>query len=158
MEKNNYIDMMTDSLNKKITLLEKISEYNDMQKQVVMAENFEAEDFDGLVEQKGNLIQEINRLDDGFEALYDRVREELQQNKEAYADEIKEMQKLISRIVGLISSIEAEEKRLKAEVEKQFSKLRQNIKESRKNSKAVSNYYKSMSKIDSEPQFMDRKK
>ncbi len=158
MEKNNYIDMMTDSLNKKITLLEKISEYNDMQKQVVMAENFEAEDFDGLVEQKGNLIQEINRLDDGFEALYDRVREELQQNKEAYADEIKEMQKLISRIVGLTSSIEAEEKRLKAEVEKQFSKLRQNIKESRKNSKAVSNYYKSMSKIDSEPQFMDRKK
>lgn len=158
MEDRSYIDMMIDSLNKKIVLLEKISEYNDMQKQALLADSFDADDFDGLVEEKNKLIIEINKLDDGFESIYDRIREELQQNKAAYADEIQVMQKCIGRIVGLTSSIEAEEKRIKAEVEKQFSKLKQNIKETRKNSAAVSSYYKSMTKVDTEPQFMDRKK
>lgn len=158
MENKSYIDMMIDSLKKKIVLLEKISEYNDMQKQAVGAEVFDADDFDGLVEEKNKLILEINKLDDGFETVYDRIKEELQQNRAAYAGEIKVMQECIGRIVGLTSSIEAEEKRIKAEVEKQFSKLKQNIKETRKNSAAVSSYYKSMSKVDSEPQFMDRKK
>lgn len=158
MGNNNYIDMMVDSLNKKVAILEKISECTDMQKHSVSAEKFDADEFDGFVEQKNKLIMEINKLDDGFETLYDRVKDELQQNREKYADEISVMQKQISRIVGLTSSIEAEEKRLKAEVESRFSKLKQNIKESRKNGRAVSSYYKSMSKIDTEPQFMDRKK
>lgn len=158
MEKKSYVDMMIDSLKKKIVLLEKISEFNDMQKQAVSTDGFDADDFDGLVEEKNKLIIEINKLDDGFEAIYDRIREELQQNKAAYAGEIQVMQECIGRIVGLTSSIEAEEKRIKAEVEKQFSKLKQNIKETRKNSAAVSSYYKSMTKVDTEPQFMDRKK
>lgn len=158
MEKKSYIDMMIDSLKKKIILLEKISEFNDMQKQVITADSFDEDDFDGLVEEKNKLIIEINKLDDGFETIYDRIRDELQQDKAAYADEIQVMQECIGRIVGLTSSIEAEEKRIKAEVEKQFSKLKQSIKETRKNSAAVSSYYKSMSKVDTEPQFMDRKK
>ena len=158
MDKKSYVDMMIDSLKKKIVLLEKISEFNDMQKQAVVADNFDADDFDGLVEEKNKLILEINKLDDGFETIYDRIKEDLQQNKAAYAGEIQIMQECIGRIVGLTSSIEAEEKRIRAEVEKQFSKLKQNIKETRKNSAAVSSYYKSMTKVDTEPQFMDRKK
>lgn len=158
MEKKSYVDMMIDSLKKKIVLLEKISEFNDMQKQAVVTDDFDADDFDSLVEEKNKLILEINKLDDGFETIYDRIRDELQQNKAAYAGEIQVMQECIGRIVGLTSSIEAEEKRIKAEVEKQFSKLKQNIKETRKNSAAVSSYYKSMTKVDTEPQFMDRKK
>ena len=158
MEKKSYIDMMIDSLKKKIVLLEKISEFNDMQKQAIAADDFDADDFDGLVEEKNKLILEINKLDDGFETIYDRIRDELQENKAAYAREIQVMQECIGRIVGLTSSIEAEEKRIRAEVEKQFSKLKQNIKETRKNSVAVSSYYKSMAKVDTEPQFMDRKK
>lgn len=158
MEKKSYIDMMIDSLKKKIVLLEKISEFNDMQKQAITEESFDADDFDGLVEEKNKLILEINKLDDGFETIYDRIRDELQQNKAAYAGEIQVMQECIGRIVGLTSSIEADEKRIRAEVEKQYSKLKQNIKETRKNSAAVSSYYKSMTKVDTEPQFMDRKK
>lgn len=158
MENKSYIDMMIDSLKKKIVLLERISEFNDMQKQAVAADSFDADDFDGLMEEKNKLIVEINKLDDGFETIYDRIKEELQQNKAAYADEIKVMQECIGRIVGLTSSIEAEEKRIRADVEKQFSKLKQNIKETRKNSAAVSSYYKTMTKVDTEPQFMDRKK
>lgn len=159
MENNeSYLDLMIDSLNKKIHLLEKIQEVNVHQKQIVSDARFEMEELDATVEEKGRYIDEINKLDDGFEALYERVREALQENKSQYSQQISVMQKLIQRVVELSASIEAEEKRIKAGVENQFSKVKQAVKETRKNSKAVSNYYKNMTKLDSEPQFMDKKK
>ncbi len=159
MENNgSYLDLMIDSLNKKIHLLEKIQEVNVHQKQIVSDARFEMEELDATVEEKGRYIDEINKLDDGFETLYERVREALQENKSQYSQQISVMQKLIQRVVELSASIEAEEKRIKAGVENQFSKVKQAVKETRKNSRAVSNYYKNMTKLDSEPQFMDKKK
>lgn len=159
MENNgSYLDLMIDSLNKKIHLLEKIQEVNVHQKQIVSDARFEMEELDATVEEKGRYIDEINKLDDGFETLYERVREALQENKSQYSQQISVMQQLIQRVVELSASIEAEEKRIKAGVENQFSKVKQAVKETRKNSRAVSNYYKNMTKLDSEPQFMDKKK
>ena len=159
MENNgSYLDLMIDSLNKKIHLLEKIQEVNVHQKQIVSDARFEMEELDATVEEKGRYIDEINKLDDGFETLYERVREALQENKSQYSQQISVMQKLIQRVVELSASIEAEEKRIKAGVENQFSRVKQAVKETRKNSRAVSNYYKNMTKLDSEPQFMDKKK
>ena len=159
MENNgSYLDLMIDSLNKKIHLLEKIQEVNVHQKQIVSDARFEMEELDATVEEKGRYIDEINKLDDGFETLYERVREALQENKSQYSQQISVMQKLIQRVVELSASIEAEEKRIKAGVENQFSRVKQAVKETRKNSRAVSNYYKNMTKLDSELQFMDKKK
>lgn len=158
MSNNSYLALMIDSLNKKIAVLEEITRINEVQKTYVSDDKFDIEAFDGTVEEKGKLIEEINKLDDGFEALYDRVRDVLQGNKADYADEIHTMQSLIKRIVELTASVEADEKRIKADVENQFSKIKQAVKETRKSSKAVSNYYKNMTKLNSEPQFMDKKK
>jgi hypothetical protein len=68
------------------------------------------------------------------------------------------MQELVRRIVDLSTSIEADEQRIKTEVEKQFSKIKQTVRQTRKNSAAVHNYYRNMQKLDLEPQFMDKKK
>lgn len=155
---NSYLDLMIDSLNKKVHILEKIEEVNIRQKQIVSDTKFDMEELDATVSDKGRYIEEINKLDDGFETLYERVKEELQNHKTQYTEQISIMQELIRRIVELSISIEADEKRIKAEVDKQFSKVKQAVKETRKNSKAVSNYYKNMTKLDSEPQFMDKKK
>lgn len=155
---NSYLDLMIDSLNKKVHILEKIEEVNIRQKQIVSDTKFDMEELDATVSDKGRYIEEINKLDDGFETLYERVQEELQNHKTQYTEQISTMQELIRRIVELSISIEADEKRIKAEVDKQFSKVKQAVKETRKNSRAVSNYYKNMTKLDSEPQFMDKKK
>lgn len=155
---NSYIDLLTDSLKKKIILLKEITELNIRQKEAVASEKFDIEEFDAVSEDKGRLLDEINKLDDGFETLYNRVSEELKANKTQYSDKIKMMQDLIQEIMELTTSIEAEEKRIKSSVEGQFIKIKQSIKETRKNSRAVSNYYKNMTKIDSAPQFMDSKK
>lgn len=155
---SSYLDLMIDSLNKKVHILEKIEEVNIRQKRIVSDTKFDMEELDATVSDKGRYIEEINKLDDGFETLYERIKEELQNNKSQYTEQISIMQKLIRRVVELSASIEADEKRIKAEVDKQFSKVKQAVKETRKNSRAVSNYYKNMTKLDSEPQFMDKKK
>lgn len=155
---NSYINLMIDSLEKKVSVLERITEVNERQKKIATESNFDMDALDATVEEKGKLVDEINKLDEGFESLYARVRDALQEDKAQYADKIVIMQKLIQRIVELTTSIEADEKRIKANVDSQFSKIKQTVKETRKNSKMVSNYYKNMSKLDTEPQFMDKKK
>lgn len=155
---NSYINLMIDSLEKKVSVLERITEVNERQKKIVTDSDFDMDALDATVEEKGKMVDEINKLDEGFESLYARVRDALQEDKAQYADKIVIMQKLIQRIVELTTSIEADEKRIKANVDSQFSKIKQTVKETRKNSKMVSNYYKNMSKLDTEPQFMDKKK
>lgn len=155
---NSYIDLMIDSLGKKITILEEISDMNQIQKALVAEEKFDAEEFDNTVAGKDELIEEINKLDEGFEMIYERVRSVLLEDKDKYADKIASMQECIRRIVELSTTIQADEKRIKAAMDSKFSKIKQAVKETRKNSKAVSNYYKTMSRVDSEPQFMDKKK
>lgn len=158
MSNNTYISLMLDNLNKKVSLLEKIVEINVHQKESLSDDKFDMDKFDDLVTEKGLLIEEINKLDGAFETVYERVRKELLDNTEQYSSEIASMKGLIKKITELSASIEADEKRIKVSVEKQFSKVKQAVKETRKNSKAVTNYYKNMSKIDTEPQFMDKKK
>lgn len=158
MDNKGYLELMADSLRKKITLLEQISEIDGEHKRIVSEQEFDLDGFDALVEKKGNIVDEIHKLDEGFETVYDRVREAVTGNKELYAEEIRTMQGLIGRIVELTASIEADEKRIRSDAQRQFGKLKEAVKTSRKNSRVVSNYYKTMSRLDEEPQFMDKKK
>lgn len=158
MSNNTYISLMIDNLNKKISLLERIVKVNTRQKEMASGDKFDMDEFDVTVSEKGELIDEINKLDGAFETVYERVRKELLDNTGQYNNEIASMKELIKKITELSTSIEADEKRIKVSVESQFSKVKQAVKETRKNSKAVTNYYKNMSKIDTEPQFMDKKK
>ncbi|MGN0512781.1 MAG: flagellar protein FliT [Lachnospiraceae bacterium] len=153
-----YISLMIDSLERKRSLFGEIKEQNKIIRGLLDEAQFDADKFDGVVEKKTGIFAEIDKLDDGFQNLYDRVKTALQENKSLYTDDIRRMQELIKDIMELSSSIESEEKRMKGEIMTQFGKLKDAVKETRKNSTAVSNYYKSMSRIDSEPQFMDQKK
>lgn len=159
MDKNSsYVGLLIDGLSKKIKILEEIVGVNERLKEVVTDVKFDPEIFDAIGDEKSQLVEEINKLDNGFETIYSRIKDELPANKERYADDIRVMQELIQRIVALSTSIEADEQRIKVEVEKQFSKIKQAVKQTRRNSAAVNNYYKSMAKLDLEPQFMDKKK
>lgn len=157
-KQSNYVSLLIDSLKKKQTLLDEIGLTNERLKQVLKDDRFDPEVFDAIGEEKRILVEEINKLDIGFETLYSRVKDELATNKDAYSTQIQTMQELIQSIVDAVTSIEVDEKRMKTEVEQQFSHIKQAVKQTRKNSAAVNNYYKSMQKLDFEPQFMDKKK
>ena len=153
------LDMLEESLQKKIAILEKIEEQNDKQRDVLsVPEEVDEEAFDATVEAKGRLIDEINSLDDGFQSLFDRVKEEIGDHKDQYADQIKRMQGLIQEITGRSASIEASEHRNKRLAEKYFSTAREQMNLSRNSSSAALNYYQTMNNFKNiPPQFMDKK-
>lgn len=141
----NQLTILSESLDKKLQILKEIQEYNAKQEQCFLSDTINLEDFDEAIEEKGRLIENLGKLDEGFEATYSRLAEELKDNREKYRAEIAELQEKIRQVTALGVSIQAQEKRNKALVEQFFAKGREKIRQERKNSKAAYNYYKSMS-------------
>ena len=155
----NYVTILEESLIKKMNVLEKIQAYNEAQKSMFMMEEISFEMFDKAVEEKGNLIQQLNILDRGFETLYANVSKELAENKDIYKEQIQHMQELIVKITDMSVAIESQESRNKNLIEQYFNKERTTVKQGRKSSKAALDYYKNMSKSNEvPPQFLDSKK
>ncbi len=153
------LDMLEDSLVKKIEVMKKIMEENEKQKEILNDPeevNFNA--FDKTLDEKGVLVDELLKLDDGFQSLFDRVKAEVGQNKENYKDQIGRMQELIKEISGMSASIEAAEYRNKKLAENYFSAERKRMNQSKQVSAAAFNYYKTMSNFQNiPPQFLDNK-
>ncbi|MBO6215949.1 MAG: flagellar protein FliT, partial [Lachnospiraceae bacterium] len=98
MGSENYIQMMRESLEKKEDILKKIEQKNIDQQNILLDPNADPDDFDATIDAKGSLIEELEKLDAGFEKLFSEVETELKDNKESYKDEIKRMQELIGII------------------------------------------------------------
>lgn len=154
-----YVDIMIQSLNKKIQVLDQIIEINLIQKETLEDPKAEIEEFDKTVENKALLIEQMQQLDSGFEKLYARVQEELQTNRETYTEQIKTMQSCIRRITDKSMEIQAQEAKNRDLMIRKFAYVKETAKNVRTNSKAASQYYKNMMKLNYvDPQFMDNKK
>lgn len=155
----NYLTLLEESLQKKLKVLDKIQDYNLRQQEVFQTGNAQLDRFDEYVAEKGALIEELTALDNGFESLYERVAEELKDNREKYAEQIKRLQELVTKVTESGVTIQAQEARNKQLIEKYFSKQRTGIKNGRVASKAAYDYYKNMNNTGNvPPQFMDSKK
>ena len=160
MEKQ-YLAIMEQSLEKKIGILDRIIAKNQEQNAILNDPNMKWEDFDDNANRKMELIEEIDKLDEGFEDLFERVKEELESpgGKEKNAAQIVRMQELIRQITEKSTSIQAQEARNKVLVEQYFQQSRERIRKGRTSSKAAMDYYKSMSQASfTQPHFLDNKK
>ena len=156
---NTYVDVMIQSLQKKVKVLEEIKKQNIKQKEVLEDDRAEVEAFDEIVEAKSALIEQTMQLDSGFDKLFERVKEELNTNKESYADKIKTMQSLIRQVTDLSMELQTQEARNKELMTRKFVSVRERAKVVRTNTKAVSQYYQNMMQLNViDPQFMDNKK
>ena len=139
--------------------MKKIEDENEKQKELLKNPDVvDEEAFDKILDVKGELIDELLKLDDGFQSLYDRVKSDLEANKDQYRDQIARMQDYIKEITGMSASIEAAEHRNKKLAEEYFSRARQKMNHSRQSSAAAFNYYRTMNNFkDIPPQFLDNK-
>ena len=153
----NYLKILEESLVKKKAVLQQIEEVNQNQAKLLQAEMLDVEAFDKCVDQKDAMIGELNKLDDGFESLYDRIREQLMQNRPKYSAQIAALQKLIGEITDASVSIQAQESRNKLAVERYFARQRNDLGKGRKASKAAYGYYKNNVGV-ADSYFMDTKK
>ena len=155
---DNYVQIMTDSLVMKKSVLEKIVALNEEQKEIVTSDDFDGNLFRENVNKKAQLVEEINRLDAGFDDLFRRVREVIDADKASYSSQIAAMKTLIKAVTELAVKVEADEARNKRLVEKKFAELRRGVQSAKTNVQRTNAYYQSMNKLDTSPQFMDQKK
>ncbi len=156
---DNYLSVLEDSLKKKLQILDELTDYTMQQQELLKVEELDYEAFDRLVDQKDPLIQRIMELDQGFETVYDRIKEQLLGNKEQYAAQIRALQSLIGELTDKSVKLQTMEQRNKSAVEQQFRKSREKIRQGRQNKQAALNYYKNMNNSNYvPPQFLDDKK
>lgn len=156
---DNYLSVLEDSLKKKLQILDELTDYTMQQQELLKVEELDYEAFDRLVDQKDPLIQRIMELDQGFETVYDRIKEQLLGNKEQYAAQIKALQSLIGELTDKCVKLQTMEQRNKSAIEQQFRKSREKIRKGRQNKQAALNYYKNMNNANYvPPQFLDDKK
>lgn len=151
--------ILLESLEKKNRILDRLIGQIDAQEKILKSDDFDMEAFDKALDAQGAYVEQLDRIDRGFEAVYDRVREELIGNRERYRDEIARMQEQIQQITDKIVTINAGNMRNKTLAEKQFQKRRQAIGEGVSKNRVARNYYNSMNNLNYvAPQFYDNKK
>lgn len=155
---NSYLAVLQESLRKKVDILSRIMEFEAQQLEMLREESLDAEVFDRVMDEKTALADEISALDDGFETLYERVRKELAENKEYFADSIREMQDLIARITEQTANVQAAEARIRMGLEGYARKEADAYRKQRSSGRAAMSYHESMrgtAVVDS--QFYDQK-
>ncbi len=154
-----YLDMLQDSLKKKLDILNRIMRYQKEESDMLQSESMQMEAFDKSIHEKVVLAESIDSLDDGFEQVYDRIREEMIRNKERYAGSIRAMKNMIAEISEKNILIQAEENRLRLEVDNFAKRESALLRQKRDNGKAARSYFNNMKKLNYVgSQFMDKKK
>lgn len=154
-----YLQILIESLEKKIIVLDQIIDMDKQQAEISAHQPMDMEAYDEVVEEKDKLVDEINRLDDGFSSTYELIGDEVKNHPQQYREQVLKLQELIRAAVDKGVTIEAQEKRNRAALENVFRMKRQEIKKLKTSASAATRYYKSMSRInDIDPQLMDKKK
>ena len=145
----NYVDIMLQSLKKKVTVLNQIIELNRQQKILLDDPNLPPESLEQNLSDKDQMIRKLNELDEGFEELYNRVKDELQAQRAQYVSQISQMQDLIKEITEKSAMIQTQELRNKEKAMQKFSSIREQVKGVRNSQKVVKQYYQNMMKQNS---------
>jgi len=163
LETKKYLSIMIESLEKKERILDRILEKNDAQKMCIKDKLYSQIDWDAfnlIIAEKDTCIEQINVIDDGFENLYNKIREDVINNNSLYKEEVRRMQSLITSITDKSVSIQAGEERNRQLIENIIKNSRAEIKKSKVNLKVASGYYKTMSNMHIAPEAtkVDKKK
>ena len=140
-------------------LLKQIVDYNEAQQTIVTAPEFKEEAFEKNVADKGEVVEKILRLDEGFNSVFNRIKEELQTNKGKYAKDIEHLKELVASVTDLGVRIQAQELRNKQLVEKRFAQMRKELSQAKRTTSTANAYYKNVNNLNQyESHFLDQKK
>ncbi len=158
MSTKNYIAILIESLRKKIIVLNDLIGKSMEQSSILDQPEFDMDAFDSIMDEKSKLIVDLRFLDSGFEAVYDRARQTLLNDRSAHVEEIRDMQTLITEITNLGTSLEATERRNDTKFKNRFRSEHQKVRQSRNSMQVANGYYKSMTGGSvQDAQYMDHK-
>lgn len=140
MADRDYVVMLYDSLGMKLDLLKQLQVKNKEQTAILRDNSSSPDELEQNITQKGYLIERIEKLDDGFNTMFERTKEILDANKELYAEEIRGMQALIRQIADITADIEALEHKNEGFARERFAFVRGQIKEANASNRALKAY------------------
>lgn len=146
-QRDAYVSMMVDSLRKKQGILEYLLAKTREQEILLKDDEMDMDRFQAIIEEKGQKIDELGKIDEGFDALFRHVEREIKSNRMAYKDQIQTMQKLIQRVSELGIQIQALEQQNSGHFKVYLANQRKNIREKRMNNKTAADYYQNMANV-----------
>lgn len=158
---NTYVEILINSLKKKIEVMDKIVAENEKQLNIINELGIDSEQMEITYDNKEKLIADLSELDNGFDNVYIRIRDAFsdESTKNKYKNEILIMKELITQITEKSVNIERMERRNQDAVAKNIAKEKSEISQAKSARKVANDYYNAMSKVNYvEPQFMDKKK
>ena len=154
-----YLDAMIQSMDEKSDCLKQLLDMTAQQEQAISGENKDWDTFDRLIDAKEVVIDRLGELDDGFQAVFDKIRDELEGKKAQYKNRIAKLQEQIRQVTEQSNALITAEQRNKRLMENATSIERKRIRQTKTNARLASNYYNSMNRINMiDPQLMDKKK
>lgn len=154
-----YIEMMINSLETKSSVLDEILNITKIQETMLSKGAILDDEFDKTSIDKEQMINQVNELNSGFEALYIRLKEEIDRKKDEYYNEIQRLKRLIKIVTDKSVEIQAIEKRNYKRFQSSLALRKNEIKEFKRSSKTASNYYKNMAdQHQGQSYFLDKKK
>lgn len=141
---NVYITVLHDSLSRKVDVVKEILKYTKEQNVILSSDDVDIDRFDDIISEKDILIKKLEELDRGFDSTFDRVKDELKNNKEIYKSQILEMQNYIRVITDLSVEIESLEQSNKDMFADFLRGERKEIKKFNINNKIAASYNSNM--------------
>lgn len=158
-ETNVYVSALQDSLRKKKAVLEKLYDLTQQQAEVLKQDSVDTDRFDELMEAKDGEIAVLNSLNAGFQSLFQKVENTLQDQRYQYEKQIRQMQDDIRAITDLSVQIEGLEHQNRDAFQAYLMRERKEIQTGRASSRTAVSYYQNMPNQHHEWQtyFMDQK-
>ena len=157
---NVYIIVLHDSLSKKVDIVKKILKCTKEQNVILSSDEVNVDRFNDLISEKDILLKKLEELDNGFDTTFDRVKEELKNNKVMYKSQILEMQNYIRVITDMSVEIESLERSNKTMFADFLHGKRKEIRKFNVNNKIAASYNSNMPNQhqDWQSYFLDKKK
>ena len=154
-----YLNSLIEGLKAKENMLDELTALTEKQQTIVSEEKIDWDEFDALVDEKSDIIEKLNQNDEGFTAVFDRIKDDLKSQMGKYSSYIDQIKSGIANVTNKSTSLMALEQRTKTRVENAFKRQKKEYNNSKTSSRVATNYYNAMNKMNFvDPQLMDSKK
>lgn len=153
------LQLLTEALQNKKNYLELTYKVTLTQAELLSKNNVDLDAFDLTLQQKEEYIAKIQKFDIGFDALYIKIKDELQANTSQHIIQIKSLQSYIKELTELAIKIKNTELKNKQTLDLYLSTQRNRATTVSKRQSIASAYDKVMRRqMPQEAFFMDKKK
>lgn len=154
-----YINILTDTLNKKANILDQLIHITVIQEDIVTGESPDMNRMDETISEKEILITQLEQLDEGFEKVYLHVKDDITKDKEGYKEQILALQELIRSVTKKSTTLQATELRNRNRFTNFFTGKKKEIKNFKMSSQTANSYYRSATEHQQgQAHFLDKKK